>query len=109
MLYEGRQIYFGPCNEAKSYFVNMGFDCAPRQTTADFLTSLTSPVERLIRPGFEGKTPRNSEEFVHVWQSSPQYSRLNQEIERFNEKYQLGGSSVTEFTASRQALQSTQQ
>ncbi|KAB8294208.1 hypothetical protein EYC80_009642 [Monilinia laxa] len=49
VLYEGRQIYFGPVNEAKEFFIDMGFLCAPYQTTADFLTSLTNPDERLIQ------------------------------------------------------------
>lgn len=27
VLYEGRQIYFGPCDLAKQYFVDMGWEC----------------------------------------------------------------------------------
>lgn len=38
VLYEGRQIYFGPTDEAKEYFEQMGWYCPPRQTTGDFLT-----------------------------------------------------------------------
>ena len=49
LLYEGRQIYFGEKDAAKTFFINMGFDCPLRQTTADFLTSLTSPAERIVR------------------------------------------------------------
>ncbi|PQE33697.1 ABC transporter protein [Rutstroemia sp. NJR-2017a WRK4] len=49
LLYEGRQIYFGPCDEAKSFFTDLGFICEERQTTADFLMSLTNPDERLIK------------------------------------------------------------
>lgn len=54
---EGRQIYFGPAQEAKTFFINMGFDCPSRQTTPDFLTSLTSPKERKARPGYERQVP----------------------------------------------------
>ncbi|KAF5014922.1 hypothetical protein F66182_13926, partial [Fusarium sp. NRRL 66182] len=46
VLYEGRQIYFGPATRAKDYFVNLGFECPARQTDPDFLTSMTSPNER---------------------------------------------------------------
>jgi len=46
LLYEGRQIFFGPCHEAKAYFMNMGFVPGLCQTTADFLTSLTNPELR---------------------------------------------------------------
>jgi ABC-type multidrug transport system ATPase subunit len=38
VLYEGRQIYFGPCDEARPYFEDMGWHCPSRQTTGDFLT-----------------------------------------------------------------------
>ncbi|EEB87302.1 hypothetical protein MPER_15408, partial [Moniliophthora perniciosa FA553] len=58
VLYEGHQIYFGRAEAAKQYFVDMGFECPERQTTADFLTSLTNPAERRARPGFEHKVPR---------------------------------------------------
>jgi hypothetical protein len=42
----------------------MGFESAPRQTTADFLAFLTSPTERIIKLGYEDKTPRTAAEFV---------------------------------------------
>ena len=38
VLYEGRQIYFGDKEAAKTFFINLGFECPDRQTTADFLT-----------------------------------------------------------------------
>ena len=34
----GRQVYFGPVAEARQYFVDMGWQDYPRQTTADYLT-----------------------------------------------------------------------
>lgn len=38
VLYEGRQIYFGPADGARVYFEQMGWHCPARQTTGDFLT-----------------------------------------------------------------------
>ena len=70
VLYEGRQIYFGPAGEAKAYFENMGWYCPPRQTTGDFLTSVTNPEERRTREGFEQKVPRTPDEFETYWQNS---------------------------------------
>lgn len=50
ILYEGRQIYFGPCHEAKSYFTNLGFiEKTKSQTTAEFLTSLTNADLRVTK------------------------------------------------------------
>ena len=42
-LGNGRMIYFGPASEARAYFETMGFQPKNRQTTADFLTSITDP------------------------------------------------------------------
>lgn len=109
VLYEGRQIYFGPCSEAKKYFFEMGFECTPRQTTADFLTGLTSPFERRVRPGYEGLVPSTAEEFAQTWQKSQTYERLIADINRFNSKYPVDGDSVATFTASRRAQQAKQQ
>ncbi|TVY18623.1 ZEB2-regulated ABC transporter 1 [Lachnellula arida] len=109
VLYAGRQIFFGPSKAAKAYFINMGFACAPRQTTADFLTSLTSPSERSIRPGFENRTPRTAAEFVTVWQRSTEYAQLLEDIAAYNEKYPIGGRSAADFAASRSLQQAKHQ
>jgi ATP-binding cassette subfamily G (WHITE) protein 2 (PDR) len=87
----------------------MGFESAPRQTTADFLTSLTSPAERIVKHGYEHKTPRTVAEFVAAWKRSPEYATLMRDIDVYEEKYPIGGPSAVEFTASRRAQQSLQQ
>lgn len=33
VLYEGREIYYGPTKSAQAFFEDMGYVCAPRQTT----------------------------------------------------------------------------
>ncbi|KAL5337551.1 hypothetical protein BJX70DRAFT_409126 [Aspergillus crustosus] len=54
VLYEGRQIYFG----------------------TDFLTSLTSPLEHLIRPRYEDRVPRTPDEFAVAWKRSDEHAEL---------------------------------
>lgn len=39
VVYEGRMAYFGPANKARQYFIDMGYQPANRQTTADFLVA----------------------------------------------------------------------
>ncbi|GKT93710.1 ABC-2 type transporter [Colletotrichum tofieldiae] len=56
VLYEGRQIFFGRANDAKQYFVDLGYDCPARATTPDFLTSMTSP--RSVTSVLAGRTRR---------------------------------------------------
>ncbi|EDK44697.1 multidrug resistance protein CDR1 [Lodderomyces elongisporus NRRL YB-4239] len=83
VLYEGYQIYFGRADKAKKYFINMGYECPERQTTADFLTSITNPAERIVRPGFEHKVPRLPREFDKYWKKSPEHQTLIQEIDDY--------------------------
>ena len=48
VLYEGRQIYFGRGEAAKQYFIEQGWECLDRQTTADFLTAVTGTWNCLL-------------------------------------------------------------
>lgn len=89
VLYGGRQIYFGEAEKAAGYFEGLGFERAERQTTSDFLTSVTSS-ERRVRSGWENKVPRTPEEFVARWKESEAYKRLVGEMERFEDAHPLG-------------------
>jgi ATP-binding cassette subfamily G (WHITE) protein 2 (PDR) len=109
VLYEGRQIYFGNIHKAKEFFVNMGFECPARQTTADFLTSITSPAERIVRAGFEGKTPFTPDEFATAWHKSDDRAELLKEIDEFEREYPVGGEHLGKFKESRKAAQAKSQ
>ncbi|KAI9368301.1 ABC drug exporter AbcA [Aspergillus egyptiacus] len=105
VLYEGRQIYFGSTKSAKQYFIDMGFVCPERQTDADFLTSMTSHLERVVQPGYEDRVPRTPDEFAARWKASPQRSQLLQDIERYNAKFTMDGEFLDTFKQSRRAQQ----
>ena len=49
LIYEGRMVYYGPANQARQYFLDMGYVPKNRQTTADFLVSVTDPLGRHTR------------------------------------------------------------
>ncbi|KAK7407843.1 hypothetical protein QQX98_010014 [Neonectria punicea] len=80
VLSEGRQIYFGPANAAKAFFEKQGWVCPPRQTTGDFLTAVTTPLERKARKGMEDRVPRTPDDFERYWHASPEYAQLQAEI-----------------------------
>jgi ATP-binding cassette, subfamily G (WHITE), member 2, PDR len=80
VLWAGRQIYFGPTAGAKSYFESMGWMCPPRQTTPDFLTSVTNPSERKARPDAPKGIPRTAVEFERYWLQSEQYRACLEEL-----------------------------
>ncbi|KAJ5198072.1 CDR ABC transporter [Penicillium cinerascens] len=87
VLYDGREIFYGPAAEAKAYFENQGWDCPPRQTTGDFLTSVTNPGERRPKPGMESQVPRTVEDFENAWLNSAEHKRLQAEIAAYEEQY----------------------
>ncbi|CEI63250.1 ABC transporter CDR4 [Fusarium venenatum] len=105
VIYEGRQIFFGPADEAKAYFINLGFECPDRQTTPDFLTSMTAPSERVVRPGFENKVPRTPDEFAACWKQSQQYQIVRAEVESYKSLYPINGSSADAFRENKQSAQ----
>ncbi|KAG5994055.1 ZEB2-regulated ABC transporter 1 [Claviceps lovelessii] len=105
VLYEGRQIFFGRADEAKQYFINLGFECPARQTTPDFLTSMTSSIERVVRPGFDGRAPRTPDEFAAAWKNSAEYKLLKDEIEKYKTAHPVDGHDAHVFRQSRRAQQ----
>ena len=105
VLYEGREIFFGPCSEAREYFIEMGWDCPPRQTTGDFLTSVTNPQERTAREGMENKVPRTPDEFEQYWKKSPQYVALRREIAQYREDFPIGGAAQKDFDETKRLRQ----
>jgi ATP-binding cassette subfamily G (WHITE) protein 2 (PDR) len=106
VLYEGREVFFGPTNDAHTYFTEMGWLCPARQTTGDFCTSVTNHLERKARPGFEEKVPRTPEEFEAYWHASQAYKTLHSEIDRYeNDSHNAGYAE--KFMAVHQASQSS--
>lgn len=109
VLYKGRQIFFGKASRAKEYFEELGFVCPEQQTTADFLTSMTSPSERIIRPGWDDKTPRSPEEFAQMWKQSRDRELLMEEIEDYVVRHPFHGEHYDKFLESRRMDQSSAQ
>lgn len=87
LLYQGRQIYFGPAAEASEYFQRLGFVRPERATTADFLTSLTNPAERMVQPEHAVSVPRTPDELAVAWHESAECLRLRKEITEYNTEH----------------------
>ncbi|CEL55831.1 hypothetical protein RSOLAG1IB_01843 [Rhizoctonia solani AG-1 IB] len=77
VIYAGKQIYYGPAKDARQYFINMGWEPAPRQTTPDFLVAVTDPLARSPRTGWENRVPRTADEFAAYWTKSAE-GQVNQ-------------------------------
>ncbi|KZT00050.1 uncharacterized protein LAESUDRAFT_739756 [Laetiporus sulphureus 93-53] len=78
VIYDGRMVYFGPANCARQYFIEMGYEPANRQTTADFLVAVTNPHGRTVRQGYESHVPRTAAELAAYFTSSDT-ARANRE------------------------------
>ncbi|CAK7237902.1 hypothetical protein SEUCBS140593_010191 [Sporothrix eucalyptigena] len=97
LLYEGREIYYGSCDRAVEYFVEMGWERNPQQVSPDFLTAITNPGERRPRPGMENKVPRTPAEFAERWTNSPERQAVLHDIADHEQKYPEGGDGARAF------------
>ena len=85
LIYEGRMVYFGPANEARQYFIDMGYEPANRQTTSDFLVAVTDPNGRQVRDGMRG-VPLTAEEFERYYRKSLVMQKNLQDMISFREQ-----------------------
>ncbi|TDZ32326.1 Brefeldin A resistance protein [Colletotrichum spinosum] len=79
----GKCLYYGPAEAAKQYFIDLGFECPDRWTTADFLTSVTDEHERHVRDGWDNRIPRTPEAFDKAYRNSDAYRKNIQDVEDF--------------------------
>lgn len=109
VLYEGRQIFFGKTEHAKAFFESLGFECPTRQTTADFLTSMSSPTERVVAPGSKLKAPRTPDDFARAWQDSEERRSLLVEIDEYLIAHPFDGQDHAKYSSSRKVEQAKMQ
>ncbi|CAK7563130.1 MAG: ATP-binding cassette transporter snq2 [Sporothrix epigloea] len=77
----GRQVYFGPTQEARGYFEGLGFETRPRQSTPDYLTGCTDEFERIYAPGFSAdNAPHDPASLAEAFDRSTFAQRLGAEM-----------------------------
>lgn len=86
LFYEGREVFFGSTDAAKVYFTRLGFVCPDRSTTADFLCSITNPLERVVQEEGEDKAPRTVTDFAERWGHSPEKAKLVADIQSYEQR-----------------------
>ncbi|KAG5983012.1 hypothetical protein E4U55_000964 [Claviceps digitariae] len=81
---QGKQIYFGPAKEARSYFEGLGFAPRPRQTTPDYLTGCTDEFERRYAPGRSASNaPHSPDTLLEAFRKSNYQKRIECEIANY--------------------------
>ncbi|KAL0960159.1 hypothetical protein HGRIS_011794 [Hohenbuehelia grisea] len=86
VIYEGRMAYFGPADQAKQYFIDMGYEPANRQTTPDFLVAVTDPNGRIPRKGAVNP-PRTAAEFAEHFRNSKFAIQNKEDIQAYENEY----------------------
>lgn len=109
VLYEGREIYFGPAKAARGFFERQGWYCPSRQSTGDFLTAVTNPTERTPRAGMENRVPRTPKEFEKYWGDSPEYQALQHQINQYHRNHPIDskGQDLATFRQQKKDSQAT--
>ena len=81
---EGRQVYFGPATEARSYFEGLGFAPRPRQTSPDYLTGCTDQFERQYASGRSAAdSPHSPETLEEAFRQSNYNKVLDNEMSEY--------------------------
>ncbi|RDX52640.1 pleiotropic drug resistance ABC transporter [Lentinus brumalis] len=100
VIYEGKEVYFGPANQARQYFIDMGYEPANRQTTADFLVAVTDPNGRIVREGYENRVPRTATEFVEYYRKSEIYRANKEDMAAYHDQFVGKPERVTHYKQS---------
>lgn len=77
----GKQIYYGPMKEARPFMEDLGFICQEGANVADFLTGVTVPTERKVRPECEATFPRTPSALKARYEDSPIFHRMRAEYD----------------------------
>lgn len=70
ILDKGKQVFYGPRDEAVPYMESLGFLHDPASNKSDFLTSVLEPAIRRIAPDFGDRFPRSTEELLVAYDNS---------------------------------------
>jgi ATP-binding cassette subfamily G (WHITE) protein 2 (SNQ2) len=86
VIYEGKMAYYGPADQARQYFIDMGYEPANRQTTADFLVAVTDTFGRIERPNVLS-IPRTAAEFAAHFQKSSLGQFNRDDVESYRNEF----------------------
>ncbi|KAH7112111.1 ABC-2 type transporter-domain-containing protein [Dendryphion nanum] len=88
ILDEGKQVYYGPREQAVPFMEELGFLCDPAANRADFLTGVTVPTERVIAPGFESTFPRTAIDIRKAYEQSSVRETMLEESQTYADSEQ---------------------
>ncbi|KAI0155258.1 ABC-2 type transporter [Xylariaceae sp. FL1272] len=101
----GKQVYFGPATEARSYFEGLGFLPRPRQTTPDYVTGCTDEFERQYSDGYSpANAPHSPETLAAAFEQSAYSKQLTTDMSDYKARLEHETEKHQDFrTAVREA------
>ncbi|KAH6690475.1 brefeldin A resistance protein [Plectosphaerella plurivora] len=82
----GKQVFFGPTQEARAYFEGIGFAPRPRQTTPDYLTGCTDEFEREYATGYSPENaPHDSTSLAEAFKNSVFQLGVDESLKRYTD------------------------
>ena len=79
----GRQIFYGTIQDAKTYFLSLGFECSSATTTTDFLNSMSAdPGVRRAHEAHQDQVPRTPDEFQDEFRRSIHFEELQSAVNK---------------------------
>ena len=79
VLDEGKQIFYGPREDARPFMEELGFICGDGANVGDFLTGATVPTERRVRQGYEASFPRTADEVRIEYEKTTTRTKMEKE------------------------------
>ena len=81
VLDQGKQVYYGPMKNARTFMEGLGFMCDDSANVGDFLTGVTVPTERRIRESHQDRVPRTAEEIRDAYEKTSIKSDMWKELD----------------------------
>lgn len=81
ILDEGKETFYGPLDEARPFMEELGFICEPGANVADYLTGVTIPTERKVKPEKRQKFPRTAGAIREAYEATPIYPKMTAEYD----------------------------
>ncbi|KAJ5980879.1 hypothetical protein N7481_008177 [Penicillium waksmanii] len=99
----GRQVFFGPTAEARSYFEGLGFREKPRQTTPDYVTGCTDPFEREFKDGRTADdVPSTPQALAEAFEKSAYSKKLDEEMQAYRTQVEQQKQTYDDFEMANQ-------
>lgn len=83
VLDEGKQLFYGPREDAVPFMEDLGFVCVDGSNKSDFLTGVTVPTERKIASGYTDKFPRTGSDIARAYEQWPARANMLEECQSY--------------------------